>query len=157
MSLDEALPLPNATGVTNTTEEFTVEVNGVPEIQIDSSNPELTNITLGNEEANSNIIIAGGLQFGVTHISDTTTAYDLKGNDYLLSAETVTLDDINLPAAADNPGRKFIVFRQFAGASPLNINAFGTDTIDGLGSVNIQTVDVHAELISDGIDRWVLT
>lgn len=61
---------------------------------------------------------------------------------------------VTLPSAADQTGMELIIIKEDASAGAMTVARSGTDTINGVTSLNTTTRYSGFRLISDGVSRW---
>lgn len=98
--------------------------------------------------------ITGNVLGTVTPINTNTT---LGGNEGLVVADTTTgIITATLPSATGNAGIKLFLKRGAAGTNDANLNAAGTDTIDGVGSKALKAQGAGVQVESDGAGHWLI-
>ncbi len=128
-----------------------------------SAGDSITNTTSGasvSATSDGDIIHAGGVSYKVENNTSAVVTITLAKDQHIVLVSNTTTTGILLPSAVDNPGKKYIIIRNYpvqggeVWKSPvLIINTSGSDTIEGESSFGIPAgADIH--LMSDGIDNW---
>lgn len=63
--------------------------------------------------------------------------------------------DMDLPPAADNPGRIIVLRKSDASGNSVNINPDGSETINGAALSAIAGQYLRQRLVSDGVSEWM--
>lgn len=103
---------------------------------------------------NNKLTLYGGFNRKVNTMSVTTTIND----SYNVIVATNTSGNIqaDLPSASGRAGQEFIFYKRESGGT-LIIDAAGADLIDGAGTYTLNTQYQTVTIISDGINRWMIT
>lgn len=105
-------------------------------------------------------VAKSGAKYGYWEYTYTTltSGTTLDGGYHVIFTNFSTEQTVNLPLAADHPGREYVI-RARTGTSKCVLQRSGSDTIDDGSSET--SIDINADkgrtLISDGVSRWYCT
>lgn len=95
-----------------------------------------------------------GVNFKVNTISSTTTITD--AYHVIVATNTSGNPQADLPSASGRAGQEYIFYKKNNGGT-LILDASGSDLIDGSGTYTLTAQYETVTIVSDGIDRWMIT
>ena len=113
-------------------------------------------VTATNSGNNVTVTIPGGGGFSRTAVTSTITA---SVNSTILGVSGTTAINIRLPSAGDySAGQNFIIKDESGAADTKNITilASGSQTIDGVGSIVLESPFAAVNIYSNGTDKFFL-
>lgn len=114
-----------------------------------------TDTQVATVDSNGNIVKDGALFLNPT--TQTTTPYLATANDDVILMNVAGVSVVNLPTAAGINGRVYIIKRlSGVGANTVTIIPNGIETIDGVASKSLFTVNESLRIMSDGTNWLVI-
>lgn len=110
-------------------------------------------VHIGNNNATTNLIIEGGVDFDFKQINDDGVDYQLADNDYAVEIISDTYETITLPSALDTGGRTYVISRG-SNNSELVLQAQPGENIDDKPIIQLKRKNVHIKVMSNNIDSW---
>lgn len=150
--MSESLPLPTQPLVGSNSGSYEIKVNGVNVIS-GVSNPPPTTITVGSDVAVTDL--KGGISYTSTHLTSADVIYNVLPTDYLISIENVSYTSVVLPLITSYKSRNLAVVLN---ATPANVTITPTapNTIEGIGSIGLNVLGQHIQLLADGDSKWYI-
>ena len=113
-------------------------------------------VTASNSSNNVTVTIAGGISYSRRAVTTTITA---SINDAILGVSGTTAIDIRLPSAGDYSAGQYFTVKDESGAADIKnitIKTSGSQTIDGLTSIILESPHAAVNIYSDGTSKFFI-
>tara|TARA_B100002019_G_scaffold285623_1_gene294864 strand:- start:174 stop:1259 length:1086 start_codon:yes stop_codon:yes gene_type:complete len=113
-------------------------------------------VTATNSSNNVTVTIPGGISYSRRAVSTTITA---SVNDRILGVSGSSAIDIRLPPAGDYDAGQFFTIKDESGAADtknITIRTSGSQTIDGLTSIILESPHAAVNIYSDGTSKFFI-
>lgn len=106
-------------------------------------------------QGNQGITIIGGIEYQYNAINLISSIFNLLDIHYFIEITGSGNNTIVLPDADTRTGKIYIISKGYTGGS-LTINTQTADKIDGDDTIVLNVLNERIQLISSGIDRWLI-
>lgn len=115
-----------------------------------------TGVTATNSGNNVTVTIGGGIDYGRTEVTTTITA---STSSRILGVTASSAIEIRLPSAADYTSGQYFTVKDESGAADVNnitILASGSQKIDGVSSIVLESPYAAVNIYSNGTDKFFI-
>ena len=112
-------------------------------------------IHIGTLGLSNRISLNGSVEFQYDNISTALGTLTLNSDYFFVEITNAGTNEVLLPDASTTIGRQYIISKGFVG-STLTITTSISDNIDGSNTITLNIINQRIQLISNGLNKWLI-